>query len=173
MKKSAKRGGGVGKTERQASGAASSGAGAKKGATDDGGALTGRARKAVEEALSLAKTVYGIDVEGLAGPEVQRRIAAKVGEVRGREMKISEVSMMGSVLSVAWGEAICRELGWEWVMVKGVAAVASANRSHVVYPVTYFCNGIARGGVEPLGLYEKIKSGELVEAGAGAMVEVG
>ena len=147
------------------------------GSSADGGksGLTAKAQKGVDEALALAKTMYGIDLDAMPFADVHRRIAERSVPADGKAMKINEVSVMGSVLSVVWGEAVCRELGWEWVMVKGVAAVASANRSHVVYPVTFFCNGIARGwrGGRPEEVYGRIKSGSLPAAEAGGMVEVG
>jgi hypothetical protein len=138
------------------------------------GHLTARARKAVDEAISLAKTMFDIDVDTMSPADVHRRIQARSEPADGREMKISDVSTMGSVLSVVWAEAISRELGWAWTMVDGVAAIVSASRSHVVYPVTYFCNGIARGGrgFKPEELYGTIKSGALPAAEAGAMVVV-
>lgn len=135
--------------------------------------LTKQARKAIDEAMSLAETMYRIDLNKKPLPDVHAQIAAEVERAKGGQMKIQDVSLLGSVLGVVWSEAICREFGWEWAMVHGVAAIVSPTRSHVVFPVTYFCNFVARGrGEEPQELYGRLKAGSLAPAEAGAMKEV-
>lgn len=132
--------------------------------------LTKQARKAIDEAIDLSGSMYRIDLAKMPLSDVHARIAAEVERAKGGQMKINDVSLLGSVLGVVWSEAICRELGWEWAMLDGVAAIVSPTRSHVIYPVTYFCNFVARGrGEEPQALYGRLKAGSLPLAEAGAM----
>lgn len=118
-------------------------------------------RDVVNKLVAMAKKDLKIDVAVDPPEKVLERISQEVQSAQGWTHRIDEVVGVGMVLGSLWGELVCRECGWQWAMVDGVAAVVSPTRSHVIFPHAWFHDVIRSSGRGPKlsELYGMIKSG--------------
>lgn len=132
------------------------------------------ARRDLDKVLVMAKKDLGVDVAADGAGKVLERIGLEAQSAQGRAHRIDEILGVAMLLGGLWGELVCRDFGWQWMMVDGTVAVVSPSRSHVAFVQSWIYDLIAAPGRAPkiLELYGMIKSGELPPAEAASHLVV-
>lgn len=131
--------------------------------------LNKSARQELIKIVEGAKRELKIDIDREVPELVVNRIVREIELAQGWVHRIDELVGVGTVLGSVWGELVCREFGWQWMMVDGVVAVTSPTRSHVVFVHAWVQELIRSGGQGPkcLQLFQMIKAGSLPQSDPG------
>lgn len=103
--------------------------------------LTDEAREEIAEMTVEGYALVGVDPRMADADDVTAAIAAFLDHLRDAEEEPHDGDM--AALACVWADQVSRGAGWEWVLVDDgeggdgegpIAALASADRAHVVMP---------------------------------------
>lgn len=143
--------------------------------TDERASITGFMHKALKK--------IGADRASAPDPDKLQQLISQALDMyrklddEQRESAIIDVSV---ALGSLWGQVICDQMGWTWVLVKmedenEYYGVVTPNRSHLIFPLNFISDLIDDPKREQcsLTLYAAIRNGELPESSERKYVVLG
>jgi len=135
--------------------------------------LSDKEREEIEEAIEFAVKDLNVDI-GQPPSVLQRKIHDYLVEYdETREVQDPDlVSHTALGLGALWGEQICREFGWEWIVAKrgsweGIG-ITDERRRFLALPLQYFDSLVLlspdKANLPSLRLYNAIKAGNMPAA---------